>query len=491
MNENSLKPTYSQVKKIQSDLDGAQKRIAELERTIKCKEKYIADMIKNSEARNCAKQKYERKGSKIEEQYYNARTQLAHKENSLYRDDEKQTNKREIELYRNIAIHCEQRLMDIERMKQIAGDSAKKVIGLESSLNSSKKQMEKLKKQLKKEESRKSQLEDEVAEDQRKIKELEEKYNLKASKLKDEDDRGSVKYGNEDKKQDMLESKISHLDHVLKEKSMDLERADDVGSKAAIRLEIENLRKEKERLSDEKSDWESKLNANSKQNNFKDREWLECHEAIEVVDVMIEQKNEKICGKKCFDIKNCTRENMERRLMKQLSMLSLDEIVKLFTKYFTKVIDLKESGSILDDHLRAACKTIQSLELDNRKLYNDLKNIEAEHEKQLSCIQHEHARNVNVMMNIAADETGSSSYEKQDKDAEIVRLKRDNKLLRKKVHDFEMLVGGAGVARPASPPRIIHQELKQIAPCAATTTTKVTRQRNKIIIQKTDCDKKK
>ncbi|XP_011302870.1 kinesin-like protein costa [Fopius arisanus] len=483
----------TQVKKIQSDLDGAQKRIGELETTIKIKEKFIADMIKNSEARSSAKQKFQRKRSKLEEQYYNTRTQLAHAENSLYRDEEKTTHKREIELYKNMAIHYEQRLIDIEMMKQIAGDSAKKVLELESSLNSSKKQMEKLKKQLKKEEVRKSQLEDEVAEDQKKIRELEEKYNLTASKLKEmqsesEDERSNSRYRGEDKKQDMLEVRISHLDHILKEKSMDLERADDVDSKAALRIEIDNLRRTKERLSEEKCNLDSKLKENTL-STFEERKRLECGEAIEVVDVMIEQKNEKICGRKCFDVKNCKREDMEMVLMRQLSMLSLDEIVKLFTKYFNKVIDLKEAGRSLEIQLNDAEARIQSLDIRNRELNNSLKHEKVQAERRMIFLREQHEQKMHMMFRSVADETGSSSYEKHDKDSEIVKYRRENKFLRKRVQDLETLFRGSAVARTTSPPRISQQELKQIGPCAA--TTKVTRQRNKLIIQKTDCDKRK
>ncbi|XP_015110500.1 kinesin-like protein costa [Diachasma alloeum] len=485
----------TQVKKIQSDLDGAQKRIGELETTIKIKEKFIADMIKNSEARTSAKQKFQRKRSKLEEQYYNTRTQLAHAENSLYRDEEKTTHRREIELYKNMAIHYEQRLRDIEMMKQIAGDSAKKVLELESSLNSSKKQMEKMKKQLRKEEVRKNQLEDEVAEDQRKIRELEEKYNLTASKLKEmqsesEDERMSARYRSEDKKQDMLEVRISHLDHILKEKSMDLERADDVDSKAALRIEIENLRKTKERLSEEKCNLDSKLKENTL-STLEERKRLECGEAIEVVDVMIEQKNEKICGRKCFDVKNCKREDMEMVLMRQLSMLSLDEIVKLFTKYFNKVIDLKEAGRSLEMQLNDAEARIQSLDIINRELSNSLKHSKVEAERRMIFLREQHEQKMHMMFRSVADETGSSSYEKQDKDSEMVKYRRENKFLKKRVQDLETLFRGSAVARTTSPPRISQQEFKQIGPCAATTTTKVTRQRNKLIIQKTDCDKRK
>nr|CAD7433402.1 unnamed protein product [Timema monikensis] len=57
-----------------------------------------------------------------------------------------------------------------------------RVLELENSLQTSKRQLEELKKQLKKEETHKQTLERELLEDQKKIKELEEKYNLHKTK---------------------------------------------------------------------------------------------------------------------------------------------------------------------------------------------------------------------------------------------------------------------------------------------------------------------
>jgi costal 2 protein len=90
-------------------------------------------MIKNSEMRVSAKQRFQRKRSKLEEEYYKTRTQLAQAENALLLtakdsdlNEEKLQHKKEIEKYKNLAMHYEKRLKDIEMIKQIAGDSARK-----------------------------------------------------------------------------------------------------------------------------------------------------------------------------------------------------------------------------------------------------------------------------------------------------------------------------------------------------------------------------
>lgn len=90
-------------------------------------------MIRNSEMRASAKQKFQRKRSKLEEEYYKTRTHLAQAENALLLtakncdlNEEKLQHKKEVEKYKNLAMHYEKRLKDIEMVKQIAGDSARK-----------------------------------------------------------------------------------------------------------------------------------------------------------------------------------------------------------------------------------------------------------------------------------------------------------------------------------------------------------------------------
>nr|CAD7444614.1 unnamed protein product [Timema bartmani] len=121
-----------QIRQVLIDLDSAHKRIEELQNTIQIKEKFIDDLIRNSNMRATAKERCQRKSNKLEEEYYKTRTNLAQAENALLLnvhdsdpDKEKLKHKQEIEKYKKITVHYEKRLKDIEFIKQIAGDSAK------------------------------------------------------------------------------------------------------------------------------------------------------------------------------------------------------------------------------------------------------------------------------------------------------------------------------------------------------------------------------
>jgi len=56
-----------------------------------------------------------------------------------------------------------------------------------------------------------------------------------------------------------VSARISHLEQVLKEKSTDLEKTEDLDEKEALRHEIHSLRKTKECLSEERSGLDEKF----------------------------------------------------------------------------------------------------------------------------------------------------------------------------------------------------------------------------------------
>lgn len=281
---------------------GVQKQIEELEYTIQIKEQLIQDMIKNSETRMCAKQKFQKKRSKLEEEYYKARTELAQAESQLLHcqnSNEKSEIRNKIEKYRNLAMFYEKRLKDIESVKQIPEESARKVLELENSLHTSKKQMERLQKQLRKEEKRKACLELELISDKEKIAELEQQTNT--NKVQDEEHRSLRE----------VSARISHLDQVLKEKSNDLERAADVDEKESLRHEIRNLRRTRDCLVEQRCHLDRKLQKEKMLTDVEERKLLECEEAIEAIDAAIEYKNELICGRKEMDVERVEREKGE------------------------------------------------------------------------------------------------------------------------------------------------------------------------------------
>lgn len=547
----------SQIGLANLDLEAASKRIDELQSMIKIKEQFIEEMIKNSGARISAKAKFQRKHTRLEEEYFKARTQLAKAEKALNHEEGNATLESEVQKYKILASQYEKRLQDIEMIKQIAGDSAKKVLELENSLHNSKRKMQKLKKQLKKEEEHKYSLEQELIEDQKRIKLLEEKYKIQSDKLKgitNDDENGNeekrLKWIAEEEerlinlqlssqklqeqlqeKQNILEkresflkeklsqeksmsksllhvsARISHLEQVLKEKSTNLEQADDLDTKEALRHEIRNLRKTRDCLVEQRRNLDAKFNKDKVLTTVEERKFLECDEAIEAIDATIEYKNELMCGRKgLVGEENGEREKGEEMLLARLMKLSTMEMRILLYKYFQKVIDLRESGRKMEMQIAELDRQAETQAWKIQALSNALQQAHLESERRLIAAQKEHQEKLHLIFRHFADETSGHSSGADDTE----KCRRQNKALKQRVLELEAMLykarnsqhtrGGASTssAQPSQPtvtatqlPQIPQRNLKQLQGGASSShTTKVTRQKNKLIIQQQKTNEK-
>ncbi|KAK7867428.1 hypothetical protein R5R35_003850 [Gryllus longicercus] len=450
----------SQMCQVLIDLEGAQRRIEELQRTIQLKEQFIENMVKNDKMRATAKQRFRRKRIKLESEYYKTRTLIAQAENNLMiahennlKDDEVKCQ-REIERFKSEAILYEKRLKNIEIMKQIAENSARKMLELENSLQKSRCQMDRLKKQLKKEEEYKHMLEQELLQDQCKIRELEEKYMFSVQHAKDKTSKKAecrLKWIQEEEervlsmressqrfqeqliqKQIMLErreaflkqrlcleksktknisevsARISQLHQVLKEKSADCERID--YEKEALRHEIGNLRRTRDCLVDQRCNLDEKFQKKTL-SNVEERKLIECEEAIEAIDAAIEYKNELICGRNAQELNSSEvpREKGEELLLARLMQLSPMELRSLLYKYFKKVIDLRESGKKMEIQLSELDIQNESQKWKIQALSNALQQAHLKAERHIVMLQKEHEEEMALMLRYFAEESSGSS----------------------------------------------------------------------------------
>ena len=470
----------SKVKKIQFDLDLAYKQFEELQNTIKVKEQFIDDMLQSCDARNSAKQKFQKKRNKFEEKYHNVEKVLNYKR--MHKDiQNKVAYNEEIEKYENLLMYYEKKLKDTKVIKQVAGNSAKTVLYLKSSLSASKKQLEKLKQRLKDEEQQKKVLEDEVFANKKKIKEIDKKssngsYTKGMITEYDDEKHHRLKNKCDDKDTSLVEAneRISRLDHLLKEK-LDLERLDDTDENETLRQEIRSLRHIRDRLIDMKCKYSSERIPTTVEEQ---RQMLLISEYVETIDAMIEQKNVMICGK--VDLNKSRSNNKledQMPIMSRLEKLSHDELMTLFNKYFYKVIDLKDSS--------------KNLEIQNATLEETLKKQEIEHDTRMIMLQKSYERQISLLLSYYAEETSSSSYDdKLDKNKDFERVLRENHALRRRLDHFETLLKASGTAQAVqsnpvrSPKPVLKPELMQVAlPQKTSKTTKVTRRGNKLIIQ--------
>ncbi|XP_058832055.1 kinesin-like protein costa [Topomyia yanbarensis] len=501
-------------------------QIEEIRRTIALKQKYISDLIENSETRSVAKSRFNKKKRNLEDEYEKAKKQLA-------KAVVNGVDKKEINHLKSKTSQLEQRMKDLESIRYIAGESGQKKKKLQQSIKDSQKQLEILQKLLKKEMDKKESIE----------KEIEVVKREKTSKI------SAIQEISEGKsKIKKMNDRISQIEHVLKEKSSNLKKYVNKKEteKDSLRQEIKNLRITRDLQLEQRCNLEKKIREEELPSFDEERKLVECEEAIEAIDATIELKNEQICGRKSIDTdESLQRERGEQMLMARLNKLSSDEMRTLLYKYFQKVVDLKGSSRKVEMQFIALERERDAWKWKEKILTNHIRQERLEKERSIIAMQKQHETKVNLMLrHFAADTSasmtssapenalypyspsgdfaiipGSSRYHHHlalDSDSEpishhqphskhlthfktgnvttaaattvqpLVEKDRKNKLL-SKLQVFTRYHGGAGSSstdkRKMLQSDIPQQNLKQLQISARPSLTKVTREKNKIIIQ--------
>jgi len=532
-----------QIKEVLADLEGATNQLSELQRTIQIKEEFIGDMMKNTDTRTNAKQKCQRKRTKLTEAYYKIMAQLTQAQNTLSvassLNEDKAKLKSEVEKYSKQAKHYDKRIKHVDAIKQIAADSAKRALELENSLQASKRQMEKLKQRLQRAEARKIALEQELLEDQHKIKELEDKFQQQEQDVDKEQSNASSTEGERlqwiqveeerlmklressqrfqeqliqqqsilEKREAFLKEKIclekqrnksmmevsariSHLDQVLKEKSTDLEHIKDAHEKEALRLEIHHLRSTRDCLIEQRCTLDTKFQKDKVLSTMEERKLLECDEAIEAIDAAIEYKNELICGRKGgLDSDSAAREKGEQMLMARLNKLSPMEMRMLLYKYFQKVIDLRETCRKMEVQIAEKELHIDSQMWHIHALSNLLKQQQLKEEQQLVQMNRQYQGTVNHFLRMFAEGSSTEGGASSSNEA-AVRLRAETPAAERAEAKSDRRNEGKiqfrkflGLERGRTPGPIPHKNLKTLQGSGKSSNATVTVGKNKLIIE--------
>jgi costal 2 protein len=471
-----------------------------------------------------AKQKCNKKKSKIQTEYEKCKKELS---KAILAGK----NPLEIERLKEMAAKFEEKLLDLTGINEIAAESSsnKKVKQLHKSLEQSKKQLEVLNKVLKKDVKAKENIEKEITKYMKTIDEIDDEDSQKKALNTNASPSPSSNSKVCDSKVKIRDvtARISHLDEILKEKSSNLKICGTSGEdkeKESLRYEIRNLRRTRDTLLDQRVSLYKKLKRDKMLSYKEERKMLECDEAIEAIDDVIEVKNELICGHKSIDTnEKLEREKGEQLLMARLNKLSEEEMRILLYKYFMKVIDLKETCRKLEHNLISLERDKEAWEWREKILTNAIRQARLESERNLIIQQKNHETRLNLLLRHFANETTHSSltesnfdttstsgtplpdyeelnivkatksarhhhqYQQQMQQTEIGRDFKKN--LFTKFHVFTRYQQGTSSAmaegdRGTTGVMIPHENLKQLT--EKKPVTKVTRQKNKLIIQQND-----
>uniref|UniRef100_A0A182PJB7 Kinesin motor domain-containing protein n=1 Tax=Anopheles epiroticus TaxID=199890 RepID=A0A182PJB7_9DIPT len=393
--EKKLDTLSSNLRICQTGIESLHAQIEEIRRTITLKQKYITDLIEHSETRSVAKSRFSKKKHKLEAEYEKAKKQLR-------KAVVNGTNKDEINRLKSQTSQLEQRLKDLESIGFIAGESGHKKKKLQQSIKDSQKQLDVLQRMLKKELDRKETLEKELEAVQREAKAASRQGNGNGALQELNESKSKIRNMNE---------RISHIEHVLKEKSSNLKKYVNKKSaeKESLRCEIRNLRRTRDHLVEQRCQLDRKIREDKMPSFDEERKLVECDEAIEAIDAAIEMKNELICGRKSIDTdESLQREKGEQMLMARLNKLSLDEMRTLLYKYFQKVVDLKEASRKLELQFISLEREKDAWEWQEKILTNTIRQTRLEKERSIVALQKQHETKLNLMLRHFAADTSAS-----------------------------------------------------------------------------------
>ncbi|KAG7172995.1 Kinesin-like protein kif7-like, partial [Homarus americanus] len=342
-----------QVRRVSVELRAAQQRLKQLNATIRLKEAFIRELVRSGGEAEVTKRKCEAKMGRLEKEVNRARQLYQEAQNQLteLREgesvDKNQFRSRVDSLKKQIS-HYQKKLATLEKVADISQQGDTKVAELEGSVREMRRQQEELQTRLREETQRKEELEQQIIIDQRRMRDLE--IRLKQGEGESESDRGWL---------------AEEEDRILRLREATQQLQNEVEQREEALKQRERMHKEKLRLqisrpsaqsgvSDEEatssvlerreSDLREEIShlRDARDSLMMRRQKLDrrIHRAIEAVDAAIEYKNEVICGRtrelKCH-AKLLNQDNLMERLMN----LCPEETRSLLVKYFNKVIDLR------------------------------------------------------------------------------------------------------------------------------------------------------
>ncbi|XP_065159834.1 kinesin-like protein costa [Atheta coriaria] len=361
VDNDSIETKQKHLRQIQVEIQGCQKQINELEHTITMKEKLKAQLHKHRSIKTHARDKMKQKLEGLKHQHQKLQTRLLAVTGN---DAEEKECRAELS-------DIEQKICDIDSIRNITEDSTWRVSELENSLHTSRKQLEKLKKTKRKEEKKRLILENE----------------LKSMPRRPASNENCLVTSN-----NWLEVRGDITTPVD-----DLE---------ALRHEIRNLRRTRELLIEQRCKFDGKSSVRSIINEIEERKMIQYEEAIEAIDLAIEYKNELMCGHEL--VIATSHEMTDKVLLERLMKLKDHEMRVLLHKYFDKVVDLRYSSKKLEvQMMNTECQNENYL-TRIQNLSHTLQQVRLDSEKRIIAMQQQHEDKLSVVMRHIANDDGGS-----------------------------------------------------------------------------------
>ncbi|KAK4327216.1 hypothetical protein Pmani_002302 [Petrolisthes manimaculis] len=441
--------------------------------------------------------------------------------------------------------HYQKKLTTLQKVAHISQQADSKVSEVESSVRSLRRQQEALQLRLKEEGQRKEELEQKITLDKRKIRELEVKLKEGEKEEGEESERGWLAEEEERiiklrEATQQLQTEVERREEAVKQRERmhkekmrlqtsrrsgkdkeegqdDTEDDEGVKRESDLREEISHLRDARDSLMVRRQKLDTRIHRSGvRVSSGEERRLLELDEAIEAVDAAIEYKNEVICGR-TKELRSHALLLNQDNLMERLMNLCPEETRSLLVKYFNKVIDLRTEFRKQD----LAFSELESQYEEQSRYVSDLKaayqQASLEMERRITSQQRDYQHKISTLLRQFNDDSSGSGpheFRVHELEKQLLYYKKLSRDLKGRLRQYgeevttlpprarDPLPGPSSQASPSHPgqspahhptmPAYPHapvlprrtrlQAAEQVAKCPIP-QTKVTRERNKIIIQ--------
>ncbi|WAR03106.1 KIF27-like protein [Mya arenaria] len=242
-----------------------------------------------------------------------------------------------------------------------------------------------------------------------------------------------------------VSSKLNLVEQRLEEKSRELVSTPDSGM---VREDVVKLRSTRDKLNRQRALLDEKLHGGSLLSTSEERRVLELDEGIEALDAAIEYRSDNIRSRQLEVRHSMALAQSEDNFVNRLNSLSADDLKSLLSKYFEKVINLREQerktslqSSEMEVKLDEQTRIIRDLEgaLQRSAMEVDrrITSQQREYEQKIQLLMHQLMENGNQGNNRVINGHDPAQEQKMSQlEKDLYYYKKTSRELKKRLREY-------------------------------------------------------